>query len=140
MSITIISEQTVVAAWEGLRLRLATTKHSKIDGELRDVRLLVRDIVETTVSIETTVPNELHPLVRQRLTEIAHLQVYAAPGGARARGGRPSQVFGAGGLRSAGGYGGKDQGMGGKGGREGADHGGHRRVQPHPRAALDAMR
>ena len=50
----------------------ATTKHSKISQEIRAVRLTVRDLVEMVVS------NELHPLVRKRLTEVVQLlQVYA---------------------------------------------------------------
>ncbi len=51
--------------------RAAAIGNSKIDGEVRSTRLLVRNIVEMTIS------NELHPLVRKRLTEIAQLlQVY----------------------------------------------------------------
>ena len=50
----------------------ATAKNSKISQEIRAVRLLVRDIVEMTLS------NELHPSVRKRLTEVVQLlQVYA---------------------------------------------------------------
>ena len=50
----------------------ATAKHSKISQEIRAVRLTVRNLVEMAVS------NELHPLVRKRLTEIVQLlQVYA---------------------------------------------------------------
>jgi hypothetical protein len=52
--------------------RAATLGNSRIGAEIRSTRLLVRDIVEMTVS------NELHPLVRKRLTELAQLlQVYA---------------------------------------------------------------
>jgi hypothetical protein len=52
--------------------RAATLGNSKIGAEIRSTRLLVRDIVEMTVS------NELHPLVRKRLTEVVQLlQVYA---------------------------------------------------------------
>ena len=51
--------------------RAATLGNSKIGAEIRSTRLLVRDIVELTIT------NELHPLVRKRLTEIAQLlQVY----------------------------------------------------------------
>ena len=50
----------------------ASSKHSKISQEIRDVRLTVRELVEMVVS------NELHPLVRKRLTEVVQLlQVYA---------------------------------------------------------------
>jgi hypothetical protein len=50
----------------------ATLGNSRIGAEIRSTRLLVRDIVEMTVS------NELHPLVRKRLTEVVQLlQVYA---------------------------------------------------------------
>ena len=52
--------------------RAATLGNSKVGAEIRSTRLLVRDIVELTIS------NEIHPLVRKRLTEIAQLlQVYA---------------------------------------------------------------
>jgi hypothetical protein len=52
--------------------RAAAIGNSKFDSEIRSTRLLVRDIVEMTIS------NELHPLVRKRLTEMAQLlQVYA---------------------------------------------------------------
>ena len=52
--------------------RAATLGNSKIGAEIRSTRLLVRDIVELAVT------NELHPLVRKRLTEIVQLlQVYA---------------------------------------------------------------
>jgi hypothetical protein len=52
--------------------RAATLGNSKIGAEIRSTRLLVRDIVELTVT------NEIHPLVRKRLAEIAQLlQVYA---------------------------------------------------------------
>ncbi len=50
----------------------ATTKNSKISQEIRDVRLTVRKLLDLTIS------NELHPLVRKRLTEVVQLlQVYA---------------------------------------------------------------
>ena len=49
----------------------ATLGNSRIGAEIRSTRLLVRDIVGMTVS------NELHPLVRKRLTEVVQLlQVY----------------------------------------------------------------
>jgi hypothetical protein len=52
--------------------RAATLGNSRIGAEIRSTRLLVRDLVEMTVS------NELHPLVRKRLTEVVQLlQVYA---------------------------------------------------------------
>src|SRR5215213_194714 len=52
--------------------RAATLGNSKIGAEIRSTRLLVRDIVELAVT------NELHPLVRKRLTEVVQLlQVYA---------------------------------------------------------------
>jgi len=52
--------------------RAATLGNSKIGAEIRNTRLLVRDIVELTIT------NELHPLVRKRLTEVVQLlQVYA---------------------------------------------------------------
>ncbi len=52
--------------------RAATLGNSKVGAEVRSTRLLVRGIVEMTVS------NELHPLVRKRLTEVVQLlQVYA---------------------------------------------------------------
>jgi hypothetical protein len=47
--------------------RAATIGNSKIDGEIRSTRLLVRDIVETTVS------GELDFRVKRRLTEITQL-------------------------------------------------------------------
>ena len=51
--------------------RAATLGNSRIGAEIRSTRLLVRDIVDMTVS------NELHPLVRKRLTEVVQLlQVY----------------------------------------------------------------
>jgi len=51
--------------------RAATLSNSKVGAEIKGVRLMVRDIVETTVS------GELHPTVKKRLTEIAQLlQVY----------------------------------------------------------------
>src|SRR5919112_927375 len=52
--------------------RAATLGNSKIGAEIRSTRLLVRDIVELTVS------GDLDSLIRKRLTEIAQLlQVYA---------------------------------------------------------------
>ncbi|MDQ3865123.1 MAG: hypothetical protein M3317_16805 [Actinomycetota bacterium] len=52
--------------------RAATLGSSKIGAEIRSTRLLVRDIVEVTLS------NDLHPLVRKRLTEVVQLLlVYA---------------------------------------------------------------
>jgi hypothetical protein len=52
--------------------RAATLGNSKIGAEIRSTRLLVRDIVELTIT------NELNPLVRKRLTEVVQLlQVYA---------------------------------------------------------------
>src|SRR5215211_678387 len=52
--------------------RAATLGNSKIGAEIRSTRLLVRDIVELTVS------GNLDSLIRKRLTEIAQLlQVYA---------------------------------------------------------------
>ena len=52
--------------------RAATLGNSRIGAEIRSTRLLVRDLVEMTVS------NELHPTVRKRLTEIVQLlQTYA---------------------------------------------------------------
>jgi predicted RecB family endonuclease len=52
--------------------RAATLGNSKIGAEIRSTRLLVRDIVELTIT------NELYPLVRKRLTEVVQLlQVYA---------------------------------------------------------------
>ena len=52
--------------------RAATLGNSKIGAEIRSTRLLVRDIVELTIT------NELNPLVRKRLTELVQLlQVYA---------------------------------------------------------------
>ncbi len=47
--------------------RAASAKHSKIGGEIRGVRLMVGDLVETTVS------NELDVRVKKRLAEIAQL-------------------------------------------------------------------
>ena len=50
----------------------ATLGNSRIGAEIRSTRLLVRDILELTVT------NELNPVVRKRLTEIVQLlQVYA---------------------------------------------------------------
>jgi hypothetical protein len=52
--------------------RAATLGNSKVGAEIRSTRLLVRDIVELTIT------NELNPSVRKRLTEIVQLlQVYA---------------------------------------------------------------
>jgi len=52
--------------------RAATIGNSKVGAEIKGVRLMVRDLVETTVS------GDLHPTVKKRLTEIAQLlQVYA---------------------------------------------------------------
>ena len=52
--------------------RAATFGNSKIGAEIRSTRLLVRDIVELTIS------GDLDSLIRKRLTEIAQLlQVYA---------------------------------------------------------------
>ncbi len=52
--------------------RAATLGNSKIGAEIRSTRLLVRDLVEMTVA------NDLHPLVRKRLTEVVQLlQTYA---------------------------------------------------------------
>jgi len=52
--------------------RAATLGNSKIGAEIRNTRLLVRDIVELTIS------GDLDSLIRKRLTEIAQLlQVYA---------------------------------------------------------------
>jgi hypothetical protein len=46
-------------------------KHSKVGREIRNTRLLVRDLVEVILS------NQLHPHVRPRLTEVVQfLQVY----------------------------------------------------------------
>ena len=50
----------------------ATAKHSKISQEIRDVRQTVKELIFLTIS------NELHPLVRKRLTEVVQLlQTYA---------------------------------------------------------------
>jgi len=52
--------------------RAATLGNSRIGAEIRSTRLLVRELVEMTLS------NELHPLVRKRLAEVVQLlQVYA---------------------------------------------------------------
>jgi hypothetical protein len=52
--------------------RAATLGNSKIGAEIRSTRLLVRDLVELTIS------GDLDSLIRKRLTEIAQLlQVYA---------------------------------------------------------------
>ena len=51
--------------------RAATLKASKVGQEIRDVRETVKELIFITLS------NELHPLVRKRLTEIVQLlQVY----------------------------------------------------------------
>src|SRR5215207_1220045 len=47
--------------------RAATLGNSKIGAEIRSTRLLVRDIVELTIT------NEIHPLVRKRLAEVVQL-------------------------------------------------------------------
>ena len=47
--------------------RAATLGNSKVGAEIKGVRLMVRDLVETTVS------GELDPVVRKRLTEITQL-------------------------------------------------------------------
>ena len=50
----------------------ATTKHSKISQEIRDMRLTIRELVFMALA------NDLHPLVRKRLQEVVQLlQVYA---------------------------------------------------------------
>jgi hypothetical protein len=52
--------------------RAATLGNSRIGAEVRSTRLMVRDLLETTIS------GDLDPLIRKRLTEIAQLlQVYA---------------------------------------------------------------
>src|SRR5215203_6053264 len=52
--------------------RAATLGNSKVGAEIRSTRLMVRDIVEMTIT------NELNPTVRKRLAEIVQLlQVYA---------------------------------------------------------------
>ena len=52
--------------------RAAALGNSKIGAEIRSTRLLVRDIVELTIT------NDLNPSVRKRLTEVVQLlQVYA---------------------------------------------------------------
>jgi hypothetical protein len=49
----------------------ATAKHSKIGQEIRSTRLLVRELLDLTLS------NELHLQVRKRLTDVTQLlQVY----------------------------------------------------------------
>jgi hypothetical protein len=51
--------------------RAARIGNSKIDAEIRDVRLMAKELVELTVS------GELDVVVRKRLTEITQiLQVY----------------------------------------------------------------
>jgi hypothetical protein len=52
--------------------RAATLGNSKIGSEIRAVRLMVRDLVEATVS------GDLHPTVKKRLSEVVGLlQVYS---------------------------------------------------------------
>jgi len=52
--------------------RAATLGNSRIGAEIRSTRLLVRKLVEMTVA------NELHPLVKKRLTDVVGLlQTYA---------------------------------------------------------------
>ena len=52
--------------------RAATLGNSKIGSEIKDVRLMTRDLVEMTVS------GQLHPTVKKRLTDIVGLlQVYS---------------------------------------------------------------
>jgi len=52
--------------------RAARVGNSKIGAEIRGVRMMVRDLVETTVS------GDLHPTVKKRLSEVAGLlQVYS---------------------------------------------------------------
>src|SRR5215217_5623590 len=52
--------------------RAARVGNSKVGAELKGVRLMVRDLVETTVS------GELHPTVKKRLSEVVGLlQVYS---------------------------------------------------------------
>src|SRR5215213_2798292 len=51
--------------------RAAVIGNSKVGAEIKGVRLMVRDLVETTFS------GDLHPTVKKRLTDIAQLlQVY----------------------------------------------------------------
>ncbi len=47
--------------------RAAAIGNSKVGAEIKGVRLMVRDLVETTIS------NELHPMVKKRLTDIVGL-------------------------------------------------------------------
>lgn len=47
--------------------RAAAIGNSKVGAEIKGVRLMVRDLVEATVS------NELHPMVKKRLTDIVGL-------------------------------------------------------------------
>ena len=52
--------------------RAATIGNSKVGAEIKGVRLMVRDLVETTVS------GDLHPTVKKRLSEVVGLlQVYS---------------------------------------------------------------
>ncbi len=65
-------DPAVVARRKRNASRAATLGNSRVGAEIRSTRLLVRDIVETTIS------GELHPLVRKRLAEVVQLlQVYA---------------------------------------------------------------
>jgi len=51
--------------------RAATLGNSRIGAEIRSTRLLVRELLDLTLS------NDLHPLIRKRLTEVVQLlQVY----------------------------------------------------------------
>jgi hypothetical protein len=75
--------------------RAATLGNSKIGAEIRSTRLLVRDIVELTIS------GDLDLLIRKRLAEIAQLlQVYARlaeleiAAGERPRGGPRARLRG----------------------------------------------
>ena len=53
------------------RSRVATLGNSRIGAEIRSTRLLVRELLDLTLS------NDLHPLIRKRLTEVVQLlQVY----------------------------------------------------------------
>ena len=52
--------------------RAATLGNSKVGAEIKGVRLMVRDLVEATVS------GDLHPTVKKRLSEVVGLlQVYS---------------------------------------------------------------
>src|SRR5215211_2532052 len=51
--------------------RAATLGNSRIGAEIRSTRLMVRELLDLTLS------NDLHPLIRKRLTEVVQLlQVY----------------------------------------------------------------